>query len=107
QAVQPVHPLAALGWRPCGEVLVAPATQQQRLGALCLGALDLSPRLPVLTDELYKPAAVPEPLLAARVRDDAVERDVLAAHNPSHLESPCLALGVSRVLRRSRRGKVR
>jgi hypothetical protein len=31
-------------------------------------------------------------LLAARVLDDAVERDVLADHNLSHLESPLLGL---------------
>src|SRR5205823_2019646 len=106
QAVQPVHPLAALRWRPCAEVLVASATQQQRLRALGLGELDLSPRLPVLANELQEPAAVPEPLLAAEVLDDAVERDVLADHNLSHLQSPCSGLWVLRVLRRSRGGKL-
>jgi hypothetical protein len=49
---------------------------------------------------------VPEPLLAARVLDDAVERNVLADHNLSHLESPCLDLWLLRVLRRSRRWKL-
>ena len=43
----------------------------------------------VLAHEL-KPAAVPEPSLAARVLDDAVERDVLADHDLSHLDSPCI-----------------
>src|SRR6266568_2381077 len=76
QAVQTVQPL------------VAPPTHQQRLGALCLGQFELRPRLPVLAHELNKPAAVPEPSLAARVLDDAVKRDVLADHDLSHLDSP-------------------
>src|SRR5437588_8855709 len=81
--------------RLVGEVLVAAATQQQRLGALRLGQFELFPGRPVLADELFKPAAVPEPFTAARVLDDAVERDVLADHDLSHLDSPCI-LGAPR-----------
>src|SRR5689334_10901983 len=59
-----------------------------RPGALRLGQFELRPRLPVLAHELNKPAAVPEPAFAARVLDDAVERDILADHDLSHLDSP-------------------
>src|SRR6185312_15105944 len=34
--------------------------------------------------------AVPEPSLAAWVLDDPVEGDVLADHDLSHLDSPCI-----------------
>src|SRR5690349_8552610 len=106
EAVQPVHPFAALGWRPRAEVLVAAAAHEEGLGALRLGELELRPRLPVLADELLEPAAVPEPSLAAWVLDDAVERDVLTDYDRSHLASPCLGSVSLRGLRRSRRGKL-
>ena len=70
-------PLAAPGRPPCAEVLVAPPTQQQRLGALRLGELELGPRSQSWPLNCDEPAAVPEAFLAVRVLDDAVERDVL------------------------------
>src|SRR6516165_5562804 len=67
----------------------AASTQEQGLGTQRLGELDLGPRFAVLVQKLVEPAAVPEALLAGRVLDDSIERDVLVYHDLSHLGSPC------------------
>jgi hypothetical protein len=77
------------------EVLVAPPTQQQGLGAQRLVELDLGPLLAVFVPNLVEPAAVPEALLAGGVLDDSVERDVLAHDDLSHFGSPSFALSVT------------
>src|SRR5580693_4731225 len=94
-AVQPVRQGASSGWPPRGEELVAAPTQQHGLGAQRLVEQDLGrlfaalgPKLADTTD----PAAVPEALLAGRVLDDSVERDVLADDDLSHFGSPLVGV---------------
>src|SRR3954452_6107930 len=87
QAVQPVGPLAAPAHPPRSEVRVAASAQQQGLGAERLLAFDLRPRCEVVLPDLAEPATVPETLLAGRVLDDSVQRDVLADHDLPHLGS--------------------
>src|SRR5262245_28561145 len=95
QAVQPVGPRATPGIPPRTEVLVAPSAQEEGLSAERLGEPELGPRFAILRPELVEPAAVPEAVLAGRVLDHSVERDVLADHDPSHLRSP--SVGLSRL----------
>src|SRR5215831_14542813 len=90
QAVQPVCQLAAPGGPLGSEPLVAPAAQQPCLGAERLVERELVDLWVVL--DQTDPAAAPEALVTGRVLDDAVERDVLADHDPSHFGSPFVRL---------------
>src|SRR5437870_13767123 len=74
QAVQPVRQLATPRWPPRSEPLVAAPAQQQGLGAQRLIERELVDLWAVLDQAV--PAAEPETLVAGRVLDDSVERDV-------------------------------
>src|SRR5919108_3137009 len=86
QAVQPVRQLATPGRPPRGQPLIGPPTQQQGLGAYRL--LECDPRQVLAAREQTDPASPAEPLVAGRVFDDSVERDVLAHDDPSHFGTP-------------------
>src|SRR5436190_664534 len=85
QAVQPVRQLAAAGWPPRGEPLVAPPAQQEGPGAQRLAERELG-ELRATSDQA-DPAAGPEAFVTGRVLDDSVERDVLAHDDLSHFGS--------------------
>jgi hypothetical protein len=75
---------------PRAEELVARTPEQPGLGAQGVVERDLVPGFEVLASELDEPAAALEVLLAVRVLDDSVERNVLRAteHDLAHLGSP-------------------
>src|SRR5207248_10859195 len=87
-AVQPVRQGASPGWPLRGEPLVAAPAQQHGLGAPCLLQRDPGRLAAAPGADPADPAAVPEPLVAGRVLDDPVERDVLADDDLSHSGSP-------------------
>ena len=78
----------AAGGPASGEPLVAASPEQQRLRAQRLGERDLAPLLEVLAAEWPNQPPRAEALLAVRVLDDAVERDVGADHDRSHFVLP-------------------
>src|SRR5438876_1094468 len=85
QAVQPVRQLAAAGWPPRGEPLVAAPAQQEGPGGQRLVERELG-ELRAISDQA-DPAAGPEAFVTGRVLDDSVERDVLAHDDLSHFGS--------------------
>src|SRR5262245_50584897 len=82
-AVQPVRQLAAPGRPPRSEPLVTPPAQQQGPGTQRIVERELV-QLRAVPDQA-DPAAYPEALVAGRVLDDSVERDVVADDDLSHL----------------------
>src|SRR5215472_11105324 len=86
QAGQPVRQVAAAGWPPRGEPLIAPPAQQEGPGSQ--GLVEREPgKLRAVPDQA-DPAADPEAFVTGRVLDDSVERDVLAHDDRSHFGSP-------------------
>src|SRR6266511_3896108 len=81
-----LHHVATAGWPPRGEPLVAPPTQQQGLGAQGLVERELAEFWAVL--DQADPAPDPEAFVTGGVLDDSVERDIVADHDLSHLDSP-------------------
>src|SRR6201982_2614504 len=85
QAVQPVRQLAAAGWPPRSEPLVASPAQQEAPGGQRLVERELG-KLRAISDQV-DPAAGPEAFVTGRVLDDSVECDVLAHDDLSHFGS--------------------
>src|SRR5262249_51352352 len=92
---QPVCQLATSGWPPRGEELVRSPTEQLRLGAKRLVEHDLGRLCATLLADPTDPPSALEPFRTGRVLDDAVERDVLADHDLSHLGSMLRAPSVT------------
>ena len=100
QAVQPVRQLATARWPPRSEPLIAPPAQQEGLGAQRLVQRELADLWAVL--DQADPAAAPQALIASRILDDPVQRDVLAHDDLPHAGSPSAgAVGGHRRGRRS------
>ena len=91
-AVHPVRELAGPRWPPRGEELIAAPAQQHGLGAQRLLQRDPGRLVAAPVANTADPAAVPEALVTGRVLDDAVEGDVLANDDLSHVGSSLMAL---------------
>jgi len=83
-AVEPVRQLAAPKWPPRCQELVAPPAQQLGLGSQCLIQQDLGCPFATSVADTTDPAAAAETLVADRILDDSVERNVLADDDFPH-----------------------